>query len=216
MQSILISSFFFLIAFASPLIVSAHQSKIVNSGIPIIIEQPEVSKVYYGKLQGEPQVFEIHALSTFKFYMNVLVPDVAETKKDVSAALIITTSPEKPIAIIDGMTATWTPFLEEFARDDYFKGPEFRSELPAGTYEIRVWSSNNDSAYSLAIGEKESFSFSETIDAFVTIPQIKIFFFHKPAYSAFLTPFLGLPILIALSILLYVSKALWSRRNHVS
>ncbi len=216
MQRILISSFLFLVAFASPLVVSAHQPKIVNNGVPVVIEQPEISKAYYGQLQGEPQVFKIHALSTFKFYMNVLVPDVAGAKKDVSAALVTTTSPEKPVAIIDGITATWTPFFEEFARDDYFKGPEFRSELPAGTYEIRVWSSNNDSAYSLAIGEEESFSLSETISAFVTIPQIKSFFFHKPAYSAFLTPFFGFPILIALGMLLYFSKALWSRRNQVS
>lgn len=178
-----------------PLAALAHQPQIVEGEQPVtVIEKPEISKAYYGELTGEPHVFTIDAREPFNFYMNVLVPDLPNAKRDVSAALINPTTPEIPIAVIGGGETTWEPFFEEFARDNYFQTPPFRAELPAGIYEIRVWSSNNDSAYSLAVGEIESFGFWDIVDAYIRIPQIKSFFFEKSAFSALFTPFIGGPL----------------------
>ena len=208
-----IAGLFFLLALTFPLVASAHQPVVVTGDSPIVINQPEISKAYYGQLTGNPQIFQIHASSALKFYMNVLVPDLSGAKHDVSAAIIDTKNTKVPIAVIDGITGKWTPFFEPFARDTYFKGPEFRSVLPAGSYEIRVWSSNNDSPYALAVGEIESFGIADILNAYVTIPEIKSFFFHKPAYTAFLAPFLGAPILILLVIVLGVVYFGWRRKN---
>lgn len=189
---------------------SAHQPQIVVGERPItLIVEPEISKAYYGQLTGEPHVFTIDAREPFDFYLNVLVPDVPNAKKDVSAALINPASPEVPIVVIGGGEAKWEPFFEEFARDNYFKTDEFRTKLPAGEYEIRVWSSNNDSAYSLAIGEIESFGFWDVVDAYIRIPQIKSFFFEKSPFSALLTPFIGGPIGVLL--ILGAGFFLWRR-----
>ncbi len=190
---------FLFLLLVTPLFTSAHQPQIVEEGrSAIVIEEPEISKAYFGQLTGEPHVFTLDARESFDFYLNVLVPDLPNAKKDVSAALINPASPEIPIVVIGGGEAKWEPFFEEFARDNYFKTDEFRTRLPAGGYEIRVWSSNNDSAYSLAIGEIESFGFWDIVDAYIRIPQIKSFFFEKSPFSALFTPLIGGPLGILL------------------
>ncbi len=140
-----------------PLISSAHQPQIVEGERPAtVIESPEISKAYYGQLTGETHVFTIDAHEPFDFYMNVLVPDVPGVKGDVSAALINPADPEIPLAIVGGFNAQWDRFYEESAQDNYFQTTPYRAKLPPGEYEIRVWSSNNDSAYGLVIGEDEA------------------------------------------------------------
>ncbi len=141
----------------TPLFSSAHEPQIVEGERPAtVIEEPETSKVYYGKLTGEAHVFYIDAHEPLDFYMTVLVPDLPDAKKDVSAALINPNSPDIPIAVIGGGEAKWEPFSKDTASDKFFQTEEYRAELPAGEYEIRVWSSNNDSAYGLVIGEDEA------------------------------------------------------------
>ena len=175
---------------------SAHQVRIVED-VPITnVEEPEVSKAYYGRLRGEPAVFEIVATEPFKMYLNVLVPAIEGAAKDVSAALANVDTPAVPIAVLDGSSGTWVEFFEPFARDSYFKGPEFTSMLAPGRYRVVVWSTNNDSAYSLAIGEREAFSVGDILDAFRDLPQMKSEFFGKTAYTAYLTPVLGGPIVL--------------------
>jgi hypothetical protein len=103
--------------------------------------------------------------------------------------------------------------FEPYGRDNYFQGPSFSSVLPAGRYRIVVWSSNNDSAYSLAVGETESFSIGSLMDAYRTLPRIKSSIFGRPAYEAFLTPILGGPIVLL--VVLCAGGAIWySRRRH--
>jgi hypothetical protein len=195
---------------ATPAFIFAHQPRIVENTPVTIIEDPEISKAYYGELTGEPHVFRIDSDREFDFYMNVLVPDVPSAKKDVSAALINPDHPEVPLVIVGGIEAEWKQFFEEFARDSYWQVDEYRTRLEAGAYEIRVWSSNNDSAYSLAVGETESFDFGEILNAYIKIPQIKSFFFEKSAFSALFTPFIGGPFGILL--ILGGGFFMWRRR----
>ena len=53
---------------------------------------------------------------------------------------------------------------------------------------ISVSSSNNDSKYSLAIGETESFGFTETANAIKLIPQLKRDFFDGSPANFILSP----------------------------
>ena len=70
-----------------PSLVFAHQPRVVINR-ETVVPNPEVSKAYYGKLTGEPDVYVIKASEPFDFYVNVLVPDIAGQKKDVSAVVI--------------------------------------------------------------------------------------------------------------------------------
>ena len=82
----------------------------------------------------------------------------------------------------------WTQFFEEFGHDTYWQGPEYKARSEAGTYEIRVSSTNNDSKYSLAIGEIEAFDLKEGVNALTLIPELKNNFFNKSPIDFILSP----------------------------
>jgi hypothetical protein len=84
--------------------------------------------------------------------------------------------------------------------DTYFMGPEYKAPAEAGNYEIRVWSSNNDSKYSLAIGEIEAFNGKEGWNALIIIPELKKNFFNESPISFIFSPF-GWGLIVVMYIL---------------
>jgi hypothetical protein len=164
---------------------SAHQPRIVESR-QTVVTNPEVSKAYYGQLKGVPDVYTIQASAPFNLYVNVLVPDITDQKKDVSATI---TKDGMPFATLDGTQFTWKQMFEPFGYDRYWTGPEYKAPVEAGTYTITVTSTNNDSKYSLAVGEIENFDFKETMNALTLVPQLKQSFFNESPISFILSPF---------------------------
>ncbi|MGB9609127.1 MAG: YgaP family membrane protein [Minisyncoccia bacterium] len=184
---------FFIALLLLPFLVSAHQPRIVDSRF-IKIHEPEISKAYYAKLSGEPDVYLIKSDKPFDLYVNILVPDILGQKKDVSAIINRLSkngdSLEKiKLAFLDGKNFNWKLIYEDFGADNYFMGPEYQSRVEAGSYEIQVWSDNNDSKYALVVGEKEYFNLKEIINAFTLIPKIKNDFFNKSPITFIVSPF---------------------------
>ncbi|MEN9561411.1 MAG: hypothetical protein RIQ56_684 [Candidatus Parcubacteria bacterium] len=155
---------------------SAHQPVVVNEA-SIEVRDPEVSKAYYGKLSGEPHTYSISSTVPFVLYLNVLAPDIVGAKDDISAAIIANGDTSVPLAVLDATQARWSAWYEPFAGDLYRKGPEFKAGVGPGEYEIRVWSSNNDSPYILAVGEKEVFGLAGLPGTIGTILTLKKDFF---------------------------------------
>lgn len=204
--------------FALPLAAFAHQPRLPETAVVDVVD-PEISKAYYAKLEGEPHVYRIAATEPFALYVNLLVPDVPGAKKDVSAAVLKDGDLDHPLVVLGGPEGLWEPYHEEFGGDDYFQGEEFRQQVPEGAYEIRVWSSNNDNAYSLAIGEIEAFPPGEILNALRTMPRIKEDIFGKPWWSAYTTKFV-LPMLVGTVVVLVAAAAgavilIKRRRNRV-
>ena len=167
-----------LVIFLHPTVASAHQPRIPTNN-PVIVVDPEISKAYYGTMQGDPVTYRIESEVPFALYVNVLVPDILGQKKDVSVAVIKNGDIDHAVALLEATGASWKKFYEPFGADTYWKGPEYKAQVRPGLYEVKVWSSNNDSTYSLAIGEKEQFDLAETINALHLIPTIKQRFFHE-------------------------------------
>lgn len=172
----------------TPLLASAHQPRLVE-GPSIEVPLPEVSKVYYGTLSGSPHIFHVASNKPFELYVNILVPDIAYQKTDVSAVIVRRGSASLPLALIGGTSGTWTPMFEEFGHDNYLQSGEYKAEAPAGEYDIWVSSAQNDSKYVLAVGEIESFSPKEIVNALVLVPQLKRDFFNGSPISFILSPF---------------------------
>jgi hypothetical protein len=189
----------FLVLFFAPSLVWAHQPRITESRLTEV-PSPEISKAYYGKLTGEPDVYVIKAVQDFDLYVNVLVPDIAGQKKDVSAVVVKNGNIAQPLAVLDGINFPWKKFYEPFGADTYWMGPEYQARVEAGTYEIRVWSSNNDSKYSLAIGEIEAFDGKEGLNALTIIPELKKNFFDKSPIGFIRSPF-GWGLIVAMYVL---------------
>jgi hypothetical protein len=67
-------------------------------------------------------------------------------------------------------------------------------------YEIRVSSPNNDSKYSLAVGEIEAFDMKEGLNALKVIPELKKSFFNESPISFILSPF-GWGLIVSMYVL---------------
>lgn len=192
MQRLLASVLF--LVFIMPLVASAQQLRVVE-GNTTTIDDPGVYRAYYGKLTGEPHVYTFRAegdIVPVKFV--ILVPDTAGAKTDISAGLIDELHPEEPFAVADGTLVEWTRFFDTAGRDSYLAGPTLEATVPRGNYQVRVWSSNNDSPYVLVVSGEEPFSIGETLRRYSTLPTIKSEFFGKPRLQAYLSPLLLWPI----------------------
>ena len=199
MKKLLITIALLLPVFLLPNATSAHQPRIATDE-PTTVTSPEVSKAYYGTLSGEPAVYTITSDKEFALYVGVLVPDIIGQKKDVSAVIL---KDGKELIVLESTGFEWKKFFEPFGGDTYWQGPEYKAEADAGTYEIRVWSSNNDSKYSLAIGEIEAFDFKETVNALTLIPQLKKDFFNKSPIDFILSP-LGWGLIVIMFVLAFI------------
>lgn len=162
----------FLLLTAPP--AQAHQPRLAEG--PVRVEMPEVSKAYYGELTGQPAEFRIEAPDGFKLYLGLLVPDISGARTDMS---LFATKDGAPAVVLDGKTAEWKEFHEEFANDRYLSGPEYSAEADAGIYVIRVHNGDNRGKFVLAVGEKEEFTPAETLSALRIIPALKRDFFGK-------------------------------------
>jgi Protein of unknown function (DUF2892) len=165
----------------------AHQPRIIDSDQTVVIE-PEISKAYYAKLSGNTQQYIITEDSKFNLYVNILVPATIDPKKDVSAVIYKNGNTDLPFARLDWINFQWTSFFEKFGHDNYRKWPEYSEVVESGTYTIVVNSTNNDSSYSLAIGEIENFDSKESVNALHLIPLIKSRFFNKSPIDFIFSP----------------------------
>lgn len=172
-----------------PTLVSAHQPRLVDYEINRIeVIEPEISKAYYGMLSGYKHIFTIKSDEDFNLYVNVLIPNIKDQKKDVNALIIKDGEKDIPYAVLSSKDFEWKKFKEPFGNDNYLQGPEFKTKAESGIYEIIVYSDNNDSKYSLAIGEIESFDLDETINTLKLIPIIKTRIFEKNPVDFIFSP----------------------------
>jgi hypothetical protein len=194
----------------------AHQPRIVfdqNASIenPVKIEDPEISKAYYGNLKGSADFYKIESFQPFKLYLNILAPDLSDSRTDFDVDII---SQNKTLFVLNGTAHDWTKFHEEFAGDNYIQGPEIEKNMSAGDYYIKVYSKDNEGKYSLAVGDVESFPPKESIRVLLSLPRIKSDFFEKPAYHAYFGK-IGMFLLVPLVILLIIILILlfWAIRR---
>ena len=184
----------------TPSLASAHQPRITESR-QTTVSDPEVSKAYYGKLIGEPDVYTIEAKEAFNLYVGVLVPDIASTKKDITVEVF---RGNENIATIGGASATWKPFFEPFGQSHYFDGGEYKARAEVGVYTIKVSNPLNTGKYSLAIGEIEAFDGKEGMNALSMIPDLKRNFFEESPITFIKSPF-GWGLIVIMYILAFIA-----------
>ena len=212
----------FICIFMPVYFVLAHQPKIVKDKLTEV-KNPEVSQAFYGELNGTSDFFRIKSDKPFKFYAGVLVPDIKDVGKDVSVEVMkIIDEKENRIFtyLLDGQNFAWTKYYEEFGGDNYFKGPDVKKDLEAGTYDLQVFSPDNQGRYALVIGEKEEFPVKEIINTIFTLPLLKKNFFDRSPLTAFFN-YSGLflvVVVLTIVIVIYffyrIIKLLYRRHNN--
>ena len=114
------------------------------------------------------------------------MPYAEDSKKDVKAEIRKGT---ELIQILGGKDADWKSMFEFFGQSTYWDGGEYKAQVEADTYTITVSSLDNDSKYSLAIGEIEAFDGTETVNTLKLIPELKSNFFNESPISFIKSPF---------------------------
>lgn len=194
-----IASVVFVVIFLVPVMVFAHQPRIVESDATQVID-PEISKAYYATLTGAPHTYTIDSPVDFDLYVGILVPDIASTKKDMVAEVF---KEGVKIATLGGESATWKSYFEPFGQSNYFDGGEYKARAEAGVYTIKVSNPDNIGKYSLAVGEIEAFDGKEGMNALSMIPDLKRDFFEESPISFILSPF-GWGLIVIMYILAFI------------
>lgn len=182
----------------------AHQPRLVmgmenSEENPILVETPEISQAFYGELNGSPGYYKLVSEKPFVLYVNVLVPDI-ENFRSYRFSAVVYDSEKNPVISINGNDFAWKRYFESFAGDWYLQGPETKKYVPAGTYYLRVFNSENIGKYSLAIGEEESFPPEEIINAIILVPEIKQKFFGYGFIESYLN-FSGVAIVMLIAVI---------------
>jgi hypothetical protein len=190
-----------IVLFLSPALTLAHQPRIVENYLTPI-SNPEISQAFYGELKGTQAEFRIVSAQDFKLYLGLLVLNFPNIKKDISAQIFrVRDGREESVAILDGIHFVWTPFFEDFAKDNYFWGPEYATTdsvkgkelkgrlVPAGEYRIRVFNPENSGKYVLVTGFLEVFPWLEIVKASIILPRLKAQFFGYSLPELFSSPY---------------------------
>ena len=158
---------------------AAHKPYIIGkTKNDIMVTQPEISKAYYGELNGDNVIYAICSDEPFELYVNILAPDPSpETEPQGSDLSIWITNNDDFNIKLKGENHNWTQFYEEYGKDHYLKGPEYKTSVLAGTYYVTVYSKTNSEKYALAIGEKEDFNLFTYISAFLKAIYLDWWFF---------------------------------------
>lgn len=210
-KSIFVLAVFIGLSMAFSTTSSAYQPRIIKGDKVTEIENYEVSQAFYGNLDGKPDYYKIVADEPFKLYVGILVPDLPDIGKDVSVDVIkegegvLAGSVDNEFVSLDGTAFKWASWREEFAGDDYFKGPEVIKDAEAGTYNIVVSSPDNQGKYSLVVGEKESFPIDEILKTYRDLPTLKKDFFEKSPWTAYF----NLVGLFALIFIVIIASVIW-------
>ena len=189
-------AFVFILA---PSISLAHQPRIVESEATQVID-PEISKAYYATLTGGPHIYTIDSKVDFDLYVSILLPDIQSADKSTVAEVF---KGEKQIATLGGESAAWKSFFEPFGQSSYLDGGEYKARAEAGVYTVKVSSQNNESKYSLAIGEIEAFDGTEGTNALSIIPELKRDFFEESPITFIKSPF-GWGLIVVMYILAFL------------
>ncbi len=177
--------------------VFAHQPRIVyedDLSVPLEIQNPEVSQAFYGELKGSAEYYKIDSEGDFHLYLGLLSPSIKGARTDFKAEI----SFDNEIIILE-KNEEWEEFYEEFAGDTYFDGPEIDINASSGEYLIKVYNSDNQGKYVLAVGRIESFPIGETIKTYYNLPGLKIYFEKSPLTAYF--NYLGIGLLVFLIVL---------------
>jgi len=145
---------------------------------PFEVEQPEISKAFFARLEGQPNYYRIVSSVPFRFYAGITVPKIGDCPLVQRFSFDVLDGDLNPIIAADGEAFDWWPWYESFGKKWYWVGPEigadFKSDrvFAAGTYYIRVFNAENAGRYVQAVGDVESFPIDVIVKTMVVMPGI--------------------------------------------
>ncbi len=165
-----------------------------NDIIPL--EEPDLSKAFYGDMQNYPQMYEFRTTDTIHLHVEVLVPDIHSAQNNVSGIILRVRSDGgvKEVARLRAPEASWKSFFEPWGGDSYRRGQSYDGDIEPGLYRIEVSTPDDIGKYVLVVGQKESFSIFNYFPLIGKISDVKVFF-GKSRLLVIESPLVYVPVL---------------------
>jgi hypothetical protein len=203
------------IVLLAPLGVSAHVPKLIETPGQhdvLLLEEPEVSQVLYGELEGYPHMYEFYTKEPIELFVEVLVPDISFARKNVSGLILRVNDNGSvtEVARLSAKNAPWESFYEWWGGDTYLRGVSYEGEIERGMYRVEVSTPDNIGKYALAVGREESFAgvgYFELLGRLIEVKQ----FFGKSAFSVLQSPIASVPLAILLCAAVFLGRFLLRR-----
>ena len=156
-----------------------------------VVLHPEVAQIFYDTLIGEPRAYRMTSDVVWTLSLSLLAP-ANKNPNGKFDAIVVNESNGTVASVLEAGSTLWEPYYDVVGVEHYARGPKLEQELPPGAYRIMVTSSGNIGRYALAIGEKDEFSFNETIAKITLLPRLKKDFFASSPSTLLGSPlFLG-------------------------
>ena len=187
-----------------PFFAVAHIPQMVAPESPrtlLQIDDPTISKAYYGNLVGFPHTYQLVSNEPFLLDIEILVPDIERAENIVSGIVVqqLDRGGVTEVVRLPASDASWESFNEPYGNDDYRQGGSFETELEAGSYLIEMSTPRNIGPYIFVIGELEDFSELGYFETVRRIAEVKAFF-GKSKFAVVESPVVYGPIIIVLLI----------------
>lgn len=204
MKKILFCAILFVLTSSEAL---AHQPRLVikespTKNAPIEISNPEISQVFYGELEKNPEYYSINIKEDQKGYFGILAPI---SEKELTSVKVYDTTGNE-LVFLDEASYIAGGYFEDFGGDYYTNGPEKELDLKKGEYLIEIFNKTNTGKYAFVIGKIEQFPLKESLKTLYLLPIIKATFFEKPVLETFLNIFGIVMIIISLIYFLFKDK----------
>lgn len=154
---------------------------------PYQVDEPQISKAIFAELSGSDHFYRVQSDQPFDFYVGITQakPDGCELTRTFSFQILDENFNE--ISTYLGDPFDWWSWYESFGKKWYWVGPETGEDFlstdvfEAGTYYVRVFNSNNQGKYVLAVGDDENFTLGVIARTIAILPGINREFWNKPS-----------------------------------
>lgn len=204
--------------FFSSLSLAQHTRMVMDSSpsfeTPVIVTNPEVSRIFYGELDGLPEYYLISAGSPFTLYAGIMVPDIPMFREK-RFSVTVRDAYNETILLADEKLGEWVPFTDAVGGDSYKKGPEIKKYVPAGKYTLEVSSSENMGRYALVVGDVDELTAAESIKSLIIIPAIKQRFFGMDFIGSYMNASGAAALVFIILVALILAFSLRHLRNRI-
>ncbi len=181
-------------AFTPSVIATPSQNEVMP------LPHPTVSQAFHGNLEGYPHMFEFYTKAAMPLRVEILVPDLAVTRNDVSGIILKVNKNGSvtEIARLSAKDAEWSSFFEPWGGDSYRRGGLYEGDIEPGLYRIEASTPDNMGKYALVVGTESHRMRLGYFGLIGEMMEVKVFF-GKSKAAVLWSPLVYGPALVLLS-----------------